>query len=124
MGSRGYQDLEVWKAGMDFVTACYLATQNFPKCEVYGLTNQLRRAAVSIPSNIAEGQARQHKREFAQFLSIASGSVAEVETQLSISVRLGYLDQAQADDLLTRAGSIGRMLRGLRKSLQQQEGGC
>ncbi len=121
MGIKSYQDLEVWQKAMQFVTDCYRVTGEFPKSELYGLTNQMRRAAVSIPSNIAEGQARQYTKEFIQFLAIASGSLAEVETQLLISVRLGYLQEASAGELLESAGSIGRMLRALRKSLEARQ---
>ena len=104
---------------MDLVTRCYGATKAFPKSELYGLTSQLQRSAVSIPSNIAEGQARQHTKEFLQFLAIASGSVAELETQLLIAVRLEYISKETAAELLALAGSVGRMLRGLRNSLER-----
>ncbi|MGB2808652.1 MAG: four helix bundle protein, partial [Sedimentisphaerales bacterium] len=80
MSIKGYQDLEVWQKAMDLVVMCYQATKNFPKSEVYSLANQLQRAAVSIPANIAEGRERKHKKEFVQHLSIAYSSLAEVET--------------------------------------------
>ena len=83
--SRSYQDLDVWKLSIDFVKQTYQLTQKFPKTEIYGLTNQIRRAAISIPSNIAEGQGRNSAKEFRQFLAIALGSIAEVETQLIIA---------------------------------------
>jgi four helix bundle protein len=93
-GVRPHYDLEAWKESMALVTAVYQASQSFPKEEVYGLTSQIRRAAVSVPSNLAEGAARTGQREFAQFLSIARGSLSELETQLLIAVELGYLAQA------------------------------
>lgn len=85
---KSYQDLEVWQKSMDLVVMCYQLNKVFPKSEIYGLSSQLQRAAVSIPSNIAEGRQRQHSREFLQFLSIASGSLAEVETRVQIADRL------------------------------------
>jgi four helix bundle protein len=88
-----YKDLIVWQKAMDLTEMVYQATKAFPREELYGLTNQVRRAAVSIPSNIAEGQARQSTAEFRNFLSLARGSLAEVETQLMIAQRLGYLTQ-------------------------------
>ena len=91
---KSYQDLIVWQKAMDLVTEIYRITKNFPKEEIYGLTNQMRRAAISIPSNIAEGHARKSRAEYIRFLSIAQGSRAELETQILIAVRLGYL----ADD--------------------------
>jgi four helix bundle protein len=85
--SRSYQDLEVWKLSIEFVKEIYLITGKFPKSETYGLSNQIRRAAASIPSNIAEGQGRNSSKEFRQFLSIALGSVAETETQIDYCQR-------------------------------------
>jgi four helix bundle protein len=86
-----HKDLEVWKLSINFVTSIYKKTNSFPKEEIYGLTSQIRRAAVSIPSNIAEGAARRNKTEFRQFLYIALGSAAELETQLIISGNLNFL---------------------------------
>lgn len=87
---KSHEDLQVWQMAIDFVTDLYKVTNNFPKFELYGLTNQIRRASVSIPSNIAEGSARKSTKEYIQFLYIALGSAAEVETQLLISKNLGY----------------------------------
>ena len=87
---KSFRDLNIWQKGIDLVKDIYKETQHFPKEEVYGLTNQLRRAAISIPSNIAEGHIRQHRAEFRQFLSVALGSLAELETQLIISRELNY----------------------------------
>ena len=90
MRVKSYRDLEVWKKGMDLVVMCYKTTKEFPKSEIYGLASQLRRAAVSIPANIAEGHERQHSKEFLQHLSIAYGSLGEMETLVQIAERLKY----------------------------------
>jgi four helix bundle protein len=91
--------LEAWKEAMDLVSSAYKVTQAFPKDEIYGLTAQLRRSAVSIPSNLAEGAARHGPKEFAQFLSISMGSISELETQLLIAVDLGYPDKNQPSSI-------------------------
>jgi four helix bundle protein len=88
----GHKELDVWKVSIEFVSEVYNITTSYPKDELFGITSQIRRAAVSIPSNIAEGAARNHDKEFIQFLYIALGSLAELETQLIISVNLKYLD--------------------------------
>ncbi len=113
MGSRNYKGLLAWQKGMDLVTACYKLTANFPAFERYGLADQLRRAAVSIPANIAEGQGRQYDAEFVRFLYIASGSLAELETHIQIAQRLDYLDQLAADHLLEQCTEVARLLHGL-----------
>src|SRR5437868_11804438 len=110
---RSYRELIAWQKGMRFVTEVYAVTQRFPREERYGLTNQLRRAEVSVPSNIAEGQARYSQKEFHHFLSQARGSLAEIETQLLIARELKYLEPAEADDLLATANKLGRVLNGL-----------
>jgi four helix bundle protein len=112
-----YKDLEVWKRSIDLVTAIYMATRQFPREELYGLTGQLRRAAISIPSNIAEGQGRITKREFRQFLGQARGSLMEVETQLLIACKLDYLDSEGLNSLLDTCGRIKQMLYRLMNSL-------
>src|SRR6185295_19174039 len=91
MAINSFRDLRVWQAGMDLVEKVYLLTQNFPKQEVYGLTSQMQRAAVSIPSNIAEGHTREHSKEYLHHLSMAQASLAELKTQLEIAARLKYL---------------------------------
>jgi len=102
---------------MGLVLNVYRCTQTFPKIETYGLTSQLRRAAVSVPSNIAEGQARLSTGEFRQFLGNARGSLMEVETQIFIARELDYLDQNQSDSLLNDTAEVGRILNGLLGSL-------
>jgi len=118
MSFKNYQGLEVWQRAMDLVVLCYQMTKSFPKSEVYGLTSQIRRAAVSIPANIAEGQGRQHSKEFLQHLSIAYGSLAELETHMQIAKRLEYIDVNQLSKVLDWSAEIGRMLNGLRRSIQ------
>jgi four helix bundle protein len=105
---------------MTFVTEIYSVTRQFPNEERYGLTNQLLRASVSVPSNIAEGQARFSQREFHHFLSIARGSLVEIETQLLIARNLKYLDPAKADSLLSNAEELGRVLNGLISSIKNR----
>lgn len=102
---------------MVLVLDVYRCTQAFPKIETYGLTSQLRRAAVSVPSNIAEGQARLSTGEFKQFLGNARGSLAEVQTQILLAQDLGYLEQNESENLLGLAAEVGRILNGLLASL-------
>ena len=118
MAVKNYRELIVWTKAMDLVEMIYQVTRQFPKEELYGLTSQIRRAAVSIPSNIAEGQARQSTAEFKNFLSFAQGSRAEVETQLMIAQRLGYLSQQTAEPILSLAEEIKRMLHALMAKLK------
>ena len=108
---RGYQELMVWKKAMRLVVAVYEATATMPKEEIYGLTSQLRRAAVSVPSNIAEGQSRLTRGEFRQFLGMARGSLAELETQVILAKELGFVIDSLP--LLDQIGEVGRMLNGL-----------
>jgi len=110
----GHRDLEVWQKAMQLVTDVYLVTQAFPREELYGLSSQLRRGAVSVPSNIAEGCGRSSKKEFSQFLCHARGSLLEVETQLEIAQNLGYLPDKRVREPLLKSNRIGRMLNGLR----------
>lgn len=107
-----YKDLIAWQKAMQFVTEIYGVTRAFPRDELYGLTSQLRRAAVSVPSNIAEGQAGFSSKEFRRFLSHARGSLVEIETQL-IAQNLGYLLAGQSQNLLKQASELGRILNGL-----------
>jgi four helix bundle protein len=117
MGLRSYQELIGWKKGIELVTDVYRLTQKFPKQEIYGLTSQLRRAAVSIPSNIAEGQGRMSRGEFKQFLGHARGSVFELESQVLIARNLAYLNMEEGEVLLERIADLGSVLNGLLKSL-------
>jgi len=105
--------LIVWQRAVDFTVKIYTVTKNFPREEMYGLTSQIRRASVSIPSNIAEGQARNTKSAFANHLDIALGSAAELETQLTIALKIGYLQQSEYENLTTNLVEITRMLYGL-----------
>ena len=114
---RSYRDLEVWQKGLTLVKDIYKATAGFPSAEKFGLVNQMRRAAVSIPSNIAEGHARSGTGEFKHFISIAMGSVAELETQIFLSSDLGHMKGPKSGNLLNQLDIIGKMLRGLSRSL-------
>jgi four helix bundle protein len=105
---------------MDLVIEVYRRTENFPSQEIYGLTNQARRAAVSIPSNIAEGAARQTKREFANYLHMAQGSLSELDTQLELARRLGYLDEETWRNLDQRMESVDKMITGLIRHLSKK----
>ena len=112
-----YKDLVVWQKAMSMVSAVYKLTSTFPDTERFGLTSQIQRAAVSIPSNIAEGQGRLATKEFRQFLGVARGSLKELETQLLISIDLGYTSEEQAGTCLDLADEVGRMLNALIKAL-------
>lgn len=114
MKGQGHRDLLAWQKSMELVTEIYQVTKAFPKDEVYGLTNQLRRAAVSIPSNVAEGYARNSRKELYHFLGQARGSLAELETQIEIASNLGYLSEQFCRQLLTASGEVARILTGLR----------
>jgi four helix bundle protein len=115
----GYRDLLVWQAAMQIAEDTYRLTDLLPKHEIYGLTNQLRRAAVSIASNIAEGHGRNSPKEFNHFLGIALGSLAELETQLQLAARLTYLEDNQLTNLLKTTDEAAKMLKGLQKSLRK-----
>lgn len=119
MAVEHYRDLLVWQKSMDLVTGCYKATIRFPSDERFGLTSQLRRAAVSIPANIAEGHGRSLTKAFLNHLSIASSSLKEVETHLLIAVRLNYVSGDDIAPLLHLSSEVGRMLTGLRRSLER-----
>ncbi|HAQ37288.1 MAG TPA: four helix bundle protein [Saprospiraceae bacterium] len=112
-----HHDLDVWKKSIPLVTEIYKLTESYPKSELYGLTSQIRRSAVSIPSNIAEGDARSSTKEFSQFLSIALGSVSELETQLIVSNNLGFMRKTDLDVLIEQIITIRKMIVGLKKSL-------
>jgi four helix bundle protein len=121
VAGKNYRDLIAWQKAMDLVEMVYKATGQFPKEELYGLTNQLRRAVVSIPSNIAEGQGRNSRNDFRRFLTISHGSLREVETQILIAERLQYLNQAQIEPLMNLSSEVGRLINGLCNSIDGQE---
>lgn len=116
----GYRELIAWQKAMTLVVEVYDATSDWPKHELYGLTSQVRRAAVSIPSNIAEGHGRSGSREFAHHASIAFGSLCELETQLLIGERLGYSDAAALASPTSTLNEVRRLLRGLLRSLDRR----
>ena len=116
---RGFRDLEVWQKAMDLVVVIYGVTKSFPAEERYGLISQLRRAAVSVPSNIAEGRGRFGIGSFLYHLSVATGSVMELETQILISLRMDYLKREQARTLLMQLGEVRRLLAGMVRALRR-----
>ena len=118
-GISSYRDLQVWQRGMDLVVESYRLTEKLPNAELYGLVSQIRRAAVSIPANIAEGHGRYHTREFLRHLSIAKGSLMELETHLWLLPRLSYLKSSELGNELRTTDEIGKMLSGLSKSLRK-----
>jgi len=117
---RTHEKLEVWKKSVDLVVEIYKLTEKFPNDEKFGLTSQIRRASVSIPSNIAEGAARNSEKEFLYFLSNAQGSASEVATQILISFRLDFIDEVNYLDLSAKLDEIGRMITGLRNHLRNK----
>lgn len=119
MAVKSYQELETWQVAMKLVGEVYRVSRTLPKEELYGLTNQLRRAAVSVPSNIAEGQGRNSTADFLRHLSIARGSLYEVETQLLIAAQLDYLSTQEVNGLTELTASLGRLINGLIRSLQR-----
>lgn len=117
---RAHKQLDVWKEGVALATDIYRITETFPKSEVYALASQMRRAAVSVPSNIAEGAARHLQKEFSQFLSIAGGSISELDTQLEIALNSDYISKLQKKDLELKIDSILAKLAGLIKSVRNR----
>lgn len=115
-----YKDLKAWQQAMDLVIDIYRMTRLFPNEERYGLTAQVRRASVSVASNIAEGKGRASDKEVVHFLSNSRGSLFEVETQIAIAARLGYLAESQSSELLEKASEVGRLLNGLIRSLKAE----
>jgi four helix bundle protein len=113
----GYRDLKVWQAAMRLAVDVYRLSARFPKHEIYGLASQLQRSAVSLPSNIAEGHGRNSRKEFHHFLGIAQGSLAELETQLTLAHHLKYLTEEEIITSLCNSDEIGKMLKGLQKSV-------
>ncbi|HTT64576.1 MAG TPA: four helix bundle protein [Bryobacteraceae bacterium] len=118
---RSFRELRVWQGAMSLVESVYRLSAAFPIEENYGLKSQIRRAAVSIPSNIAEGNARASTREYLNHLSVAQASLAEVETQLEIAVRLKYLEEEQATSTVGDIQTLGKQLHALRKALEARK---
>lgn len=112
-----HRDLNVWRAGMEMVERVYMVAKQLPNSERYGLVSQMTRSAVSVPANIAEGHARGSRRDYAQFVSIARGSLMETETYVLLSVRLGFTERAAVSDLLDLISQISKMLTSLRNRL-------
>ncbi len=117
---KDYRDLIVWQKAMDLVEAVYRTTGTFPREEIYGLTSQIRRAAISIPSNIAEGNGRNTTRDYVHFLGMAYGSVKEVETQVLIAERLRYINSSHSDALVQATTEIARLISDLVNSLNRR----
>lgn len=121
MKSDDYRKLIVWQKSMDLVTEIYNLVKKLPKEETYGLSDQMRRAVISIPSNIAEGQARQSNKEFYRFLCFSRGSLAEIETQLFAGIRVGYFVESELDNIFILISEIRRMLSALLKKLMTDD---
>ena len=119
MGIGSYRDLRVWNLAIELAVECYQATKAFPSSETYGLTSQLRRASSSVAANIAEGYGRDNTGYYIQFLRVAQGSLKEFETHITISARVGFLENETGQKLLQRSEDIGKMLRALIRSLQR-----
>ncbi len=120
MSVKNYRDLRVWQSAMDLVVLVYEISEKFPSKEMYGLTSQIRRAGVSVPSNIAEGHTRESTKEYLHHLSIAQASLAEVETQIEIAFRLKYCAQEELDKIPSHSTSLGKQLYSLRNALQSR----
>lgn len=120
MAIQSFRDLEVWKVAMDLAVECYRVMKVFPKDELFGMTSQIRRAATSIPANIAEGQGREHTKEFLHFLSVARGSLMELQTYLLLAQRVGLLKEAELPVLLPVCERISQMISRLRQALQRK----
>ena len=119
-GIKSYRDLLVWQKSMDLVVACYEITKKFPSQEMYGLVSQIRRAAVSIPANIAEGHGRKHRGDYLHHRSITRGSLLELETHFSIAARWGYLQPPEVENILRLTDKLGRMVSGLIQKLRSK----
>jgi four helix bundle protein len=123
MRMKTFRDLIIWQKSMELVVKIYQTTADFPRNEEFGLKSQMRRAVVSIPSNIAEGQSRNHEKEFVQFLHVALGSLSELETQIELSERLNLLALPKAQKTLDTCSEIGKMLHGLCNALKAKKDG-
>jgi four helix bundle protein len=120
MQINSFRDLRVWQAGMNLVEHVYRLTQPFPAYEMYGLTSQMRRAAISVPSNIAEGHTREHSKEYLNHLSMAQASLAELQTQIEIAGRLQYLTAEETAQTLEHAMSLSKQLYALRNAVARR----
>lgn len=118
---KSYRDLRVWKAGVELAVECYERSRSFPMSEQFGMTSQLRRAAASIPANIAEGYGREVTGSYVQFLRVAQGSLKEFETHVIIASRVGLFDSTAEQLLLKKSDDVGKMLRALIRSLQRTD---
>ncbi len=117
---KSHRDLIAWQKAMNLAQTIYDLTRNFPKEEIYGLTSQVRRCAVSIPANIAEGQGRRSKKEFQQFLGHARGSLLELDTHLELALRFNYINSESYQNVLPQVQEVGRILNGLLRSLDEK----
>ncbi len=115
-----FRELKAWQLGMDLTEKVYLLTDSFPKSEIYGLSSQIRRCAVSIPSNLAEGHGRTSAKEFLQFIAIAYGSICELETQILLSHRLKYLDTSNLETVSALLTETSKTIRGLQKAIRER----
>jgi len=115
-----YRDLKVWQAGMELAKACYQLTKAFPREEMFGMTSQIRRAAASVPANIAEGNGRDNTGDYIHFLRMSQGSLKELETHLILSSEVGLSSDVEVSPLLTQSDELGRMLRSLIRALQNR----
>ncbi len=120
MSLKSHRDLKVWQMAMELAKNCYRATNAFPREELFGLTSQIRRASASVPANIAEGQGRNQTKEILNHLSIARGSLMELDTHLELSQRIGFLSQQELEKLFALSDQISRMLSGLRRALRRR----
>jgi four helix bundle protein len=118
---KSYRDLLVWQKAIELAVESYRFTEGFPKSELYGLTSQLRRASVSVPSNIAEGYGRGSRKEYLQFLFVAQGSLKELETQIILAQKLSFAPEMAVEDLLLQLETVGKMLGGLIRSLKAKQ---
>jgi len=123
MSRQSYRELIAWQKAMDWVERVYRATYGWPKEDLYGLSSQLRRAAVSVPANVAEGQGRDSAKDFLRHVTIADGSLHEIETLLLVAQRLDYFDASTCETLLRQAAEVGRLLHGLKRALHVSDNG-
>jgi len=115
---QSYRDLKVWQQGMDLTEVCYRITRQFPKDELYGMTAQIRRAAVSVPANIAKGHGRNSRGDYAHFLRVAQGSLKELETPLLLAQRIGLTIEKVVEPIVSKCDTLGKMLRALIRALE------